>query len=356
MIRLRSSDYRSALRAVQAIAVAADDVATFARMGVELLPTLVASELTTLSVCDLASGRRDVISTPGCRLNAEDRAAFDRHFHAHPLVRFHAYEGGRVTRRISDSVPFLRFRRSALYDEYYRRVGLDHAMALPVYVDGRRLVSFVLNRARCDFSERDRGLLDLTRAALGALYRRATALERLHATVDGLRELLGSTTASVVRLDAERSIGEASPGATALLRRYCGADARPGARLPGALAAWIAALDAHRGEGALGPLDLLLARGEDRLLVHACATAGGALYLVLEERLGAASAVDRAPLPLTAREREVLRWVAAGKTDRDIASILAISPRTVHKHLQRIYDKLGVETRTAAAMRALAWR
>lgn len=356
MIRLRSSDYRSALRAVQAIAVAADDVATFARMGVELLPTLVASELTTLSVCDLASGRRDVISTPGCRLNAEDRAAFDRHFHAHPLVRFHAYEGGRVTRRISDSVPFLRFRRSALYDEYYRRVGLDHAMALPVYVDGRRLVSFVLNRARCDFSERDRGLLDLTRAALGALYRRATALERLHATVDGLRELLGSTTASVVRLDAERRIGEASPGATALLRRYCGADARPGARLPGALAAWIAALDAHRGEGALGPLDLLLARGEDRLLVHACATAGGALYLVLEERLGAASAVDRAPLPLTAREREVLRWVAAGKTDRDIASILAISPRTVHKHLQRIYDKLGVETRTAAAMRALAWR
>ncbi|MDL1861277.1 helix-turn-helix transcriptional regulator [Betaproteobacteria bacterium PRO7] len=59
---------------------------------------------------------------------------------------------------------------------------------------------------------------------------------------------------------------------------------------------------------------------------------------------------------MTAREREVLRWVAAGKTDRDIAAILAISPRTVHKHLQRIYDKLGVETRTAAALRALAWR
>lgn len=52
----------------------------------------------------------------------------------------------------------------------------------------------------------------------------------------------------------------------------------------------------------------------------------------------------------------MLRWVAAGKTDRDIAAILAISPRTVHKHLQRIYDKLGVETRTAAALRALAWR
>jgi DNA-binding CsgD family transcriptional regulator len=57
---------------------------------------------------------------------------------------------------------------------------------------------------------------------------------------------------------------------------------------------------------------------------------------------------------LTEREHEVLRWVAAGKTDRDIAAILAISHRTVHKHLQRSYAKLGVETRTAAVMRLVA--
>jgi len=42
------------------------------------------------------------------------------------------------------------------------------------------------------------------------------------------------------------------------------------------------------------------------------------------------------------------------KTDKDIAAILAISPRTVQKLLQRIYDKLGVETRTAAVMRAMS--
>ena len=50
----------------------------------------------------------------------------------------------------------------------------------------------------------------------------------------------------------------------------------------------------------------------------------------------------------------MLRWLSAGKTDRDIGAILAISPRTVHKHLQRIYEKLGVETRTAAVARAHA--
>ncbi|WP_367849356.1 LuxR C-terminal-related transcriptional regulator [Rhodoferax sp. WC2427] len=56
---------------------------------------------------------------------------------------------------------------------------------------------------------------------------------------------------------------------------------------------------------------------------------------------------------VTPRETEVLRWLAAGKTDREIAAILGCSYRTVQKHLQRLYIKLGVETRTAAVLRAL---
>ena len=56
---------------------------------------------------------------------------------------------------------------------------------------------------------------------------------------------------------------------------------------------------------------------------------------------------------ITPRELEVLQWLAGGKSDRDIGEILGISRRTVHKHLQRIYEKLGVECRTAAVVRAL---
>ena len=57
---------------------------------------------------------------------------------------------------------------------------------------------------------------------------------------------------------------------------------------------------------------------------------------------------------LTDREIEVLRWVSCGKTNKDIADILQLSPRTVNKHLEHIYIKLGVETRTAATSVALA--
>ncbi|HEY8333153.1 MAG TPA: response regulator [Tardiphaga sp.] len=53
-------------------------------------------------------------------------------------------------------------------------------------------------------------------------------------------------------------------------------------------------------------------------------------------------------LGLTSREGEVLTWLSKGKSNRDIAQILGLSPRTVDKHLEQIYAKLGVENRTAA--------
>ncbi len=56
---------------------------------------------------------------------------------------------------------------------------------------------------------------------------------------------------------------------------------------------------------------------------------------------------------LTLREAEVLYWAALGKTNRDIGEILGSSPRTVTKHMEHILQKMGVETRTAAAARVM---
>ena len=55
------------------------------------------------------------------------------------------------------------------------------------------------------------------------------------------------------------------------------------------------------------------------------------------------------PHGLTARELQVLRLVAAGETNREIASTLFISEHTVARHLQNIFAKLGVSSRTAAS-------
>ena len=78
------------------------------------------------------------------------------------------------------------------------------------------------------------------------------------------------------------------------------------------------------------------------------------LLRLVESDLGDEQAALRAKLTLTQREAGVLLWVARGKSNRDIAEILTLSPRTVNKHLEQIYAKLGVENRTSAA--ALAMR
>jgi len=58
-------------------------------------------------------------------------------------------------------------------------------------------------------------------------------------------------------------------------------------------------------------------------------------------------------LALTSREAEILAWISRGKTNRDVGEILSISPRTVNKHLEQVFTKLGVENRAAATARAI---
>jgi DNA-binding NarL/FixJ family response regulator len=73
------------------------------------------------------------------------------------------------------------------------------------------------------------------------------------------------------------------------------------------------------------------------------------LLRLSKEQTGLLPSAFATEFGLTSRESEVLSWLSKGKTNRDIAQILGLSPRTVDKHLEQIYAKLGVENRTAAA-------
>jgi len=77
------------------------------------------------------------------------------------------------------------------------------------------------------------------------------------------------------------------------------------------------------------------------------------LLVLTESNNGAAIEALSLQFRLTAREAEVLYWVAQGKTNRDIGDILGTRPKTITKHLEHVFEKLGVETRTAAASRVL---
>lgn len=99
------------------------------------------------------------------------------------------------------------------------------------------------------------------------------------------------------------------------------------------------------------PAPLVIANGTRRLLFSKPEATGEDEWLIVlrEESDDAVLGALMSGFKLTHRESEVLYWVIKGKTNRDIGDILGTSPRTVTKHLEHIFEKLSVETRTAAA-------
>ncbi len=134
---------------------------------------------------------------------------------------------------------------------------------------------------------------------------------------------------------------------TPLARRWLPTyfECMPG-EVPAALLHWLqAAADGRETR------PLASARGAQQLVCTLQGRTPDDDWLVVLREVSDAATVEATmqALGLTLRESEVLYWVVKGKTNRDIGDILGSSPATVKKHLERVYEKLGVETRTAAA-------
>ena len=140
-----------------------------------------------------------------------------------------------------------------------------------------------------------------------------------------------------------------------LLMRYYGTDA-PTTPIP--VLAW---LRRHVAKGLSGvePPRLSIEAGPKRLTFRLHQqigdSEGGGDWLIIMQEVSDESVIEAIALSfkLTPKEAEVLYWVVKGKINRDIGDILGSSPMTVKKHLEHVFAKLGVETRTAAAAMTL---
>ncbi len=357
LAELSDSQVRRALGVVLALAEESDDGNAFIDGALEHLTSLVPSDLTTLSLCDLERGTRTVFGRQGEALSQADRDAFDHHFRQHPLVRFHGAHPRGPTQRISDCLAAGAFRNSPIYADYYTRIGIRHVMALPLRIDAHNVISIVFNRSSSDFKNRERALLEGVRPALAALFRNIAARKAARVTLGCITDLAASGNWQMLCVTtAGRILDASAPGLRLIKAFFPGEATSSSSRLPAALIEWLSRSRVWGLQRAAAPGEhFVMARAGKRLTAHFVAgidhTVG---YLLIKGERCAASPEELAPLPLTQREREVLALVAAGKTNAEIALLLSISPRTVQKHLEHVFDKLGVETRTAAAMRALA--
>ena len=283
----------------------------------------------------------------------EGEAVFNAFIHEHPLVHYNRRHGfGRIV-KISDFVTSAQYHRLGLYNEFFRRCDppVEDLMNLCFLARGPRVLAVALCRPRRSFGERERFVLELLRGHLKQAYLNAEALE-----VEGLvTRALGELRQGVIVLGANLRVRWASSAVPGLLAAHFGAPGRGEGRLPEGLLRWVrqevAALDGK--ETIPSPRSpLVIEQADRRLLVRLVRQTEGCVIFLREQ----STSIDPqllGPLGLTPREREVLAWVARGKSDAEIAALAGMSRRTVEKHLERIYTKLGVENRTAAAGRAL---
>ncbi len=140
-----------------------------------------------------------------------------------------------------------------------------------------------------------------------------------------------------------------------LAKYFPGVRTRAGAPLPEELRCRLAQgspISAGTGNGTAA-VTMVVRRGGDELCVRRLpGRFAGERLLSLGERL-CASPQQFQSLGLTAREAEVASWLLQGKSNPEIAVITGLSARTVEKHLERIYAKLGVESRLAATLHLL---
>jgi DNA-binding NarL/FixJ family response regulator len=242
---------------------------------------------------------------------------------SHPVCSYRERTGNWATPyTVSDFVPQREFRRTAIWNEVYRDAGINYWLDMGLSVERETSRVFIFANESRDFGARERLLLSLLAPHLE---RRAAAVRTATAAVEALAavEEAAGEARDVVLASARGTIEFASARSRALLSAYFGTT---NGTLPAALL----------GGGTV------VARGESGRLTVRVARVDGLLVLLLGED-------DDRVEALTPRQRDVLGGVAAGLTDIQIGERLGVAPATVGKHLEAIYERLDVHTRTAAA-------
>lgn len=333
------------------------DANTLAREIVSVVPRAIVCDSAIFARVEAATRSFTFSAWPaGQFADVDHNDAVKLHRQDHPLVAHFSVRRDARAWNLHDFLPRLAFQRTTLYQTLYRPLGIEFQLALLVPHPDRASGILALNRRETPFSESDRQLLELLWPHLAQAVRRSRAarpdrgLPELDATESGR---------AVVVLDRNRKVELCTEQARIWLTRYCieGFPRREIRSLPEPIAGWVG--EAFRDATLLArgvakqPIPLILRRGDEYLAIRLVADHGRGQHLLLMEEASMNTPPDLLlGLGLTPREAEVLAWVAEGKTNRETGMILEMSTRTVQKHLERVFDKLGVETRTGAILKA----
>jgi DNA-binding CsgD family transcriptional regulator len=269
----------------------------------------------------------------------------------HPTVRWYRRTRSGRAIRMSDTVSRPALRGLRVYREFYRPLGIQDQLSIRFPRPRHLMASLAVGRAGWGFSERERAVMDLVRPHLVAAFDNAKSWERLRERGTLLEDALAASDIVVVPLTTDGRVEDISPAAAAWLREFFPASPAR-SRLPEELRLWLARERAETRRGLVPAARPYRAeRNGARLVVRTLKTAGRSALLIERH----APHLDPAALPglgLTPREADVLSLVAHDAPHQAIARSLGVSARTVDKHLEHIYRKLGVRGRFEAVARS----
>jgi DNA-binding CsgD family transcriptional regulator len=337
------------LRAVLELAGEVHDVRDLHEFRVGVLPVLkrvVPAEIASYNELDAQTRPIATVSDPELPPSAHE--AWARYAWQNPLVQRYARTRDGRPFRWSDVVDMREFRRTEVFRELYGPYGLDHQIAFTLPSPPQMTIGIALMRSDPDYTERERQILQLARPHLIQAYRHAELRESLASLLDSARRGLDAAHSAVVVVAASGEVMFVTAAARELAA-LAGAGEVEIAR-PLGPPLWAGDDDGGRPPR---PLESLPLPDGDTLLVRRAQGDRGETALVLARGSRALSVAALRGLGLTPGEAAVLHALARGRTTNEVADELAISPRTIHKHMQRVNAKLGVRERGQAI--ATAW-
>lgn len=341
MNQLRERDFRATLDFVGEV-YDCDDLDEFRSAVLPGFRRLVSAE--HFSYNEIADGSEVLAAIVEPELPEWAVPVWGRHAGENPILRRYLRTRDGRTTRFSDVVTRQEFREMPLFEHFYRPLGIDHQIAFILPSTPELTVAVALSRARKDFDERDRGVLELTRPHLIQAYRAAALRARLRDTVSGLRAGIDADGTAMILLEADGTVRFASAAAATLVAGSSDAPLEEGRPLPPPLATWM------QSDQSSGSVELAGRGGS--LLVRRLRS-DGRTVLLLDDAGRVLSEEALVGLGLTPREAAVLHELARGGGPAEVAAVLGIRPRTLAKHMQAVHAKLGVSTRAQAV--ATAW-
>lgn len=335
---------------------ASDGLPGLVRHVIYELPKLIPCEISGYNEVDPIKQKIITVLNPA-ETPLPDIRILEKYMGQHPVINYHRKSRDGQARKISDFLTRKEYHRLALYNEFYRHVDVEDQIAVVLPTASSHFIGIALNRDRRDFTERDRLKLNLLRPHLVQAYHNAAAISRAWQELTLEREITNVLELGVIVLAGNMRPRLMTTRARQWLETYFTNRWRQADTLPETLQDWV-----RQQQGRLfeqdqfpQPIRPWVIEREGKQLIIRVLSDPYQTVLILRERRTASQPKNLEPLGLSPREAEVLFWVAQGKTNAEVGSILATSARTVGKHLERIYQKLGVETRTGAAMVALTF-